>query len=177
MGIRGAHRTLAMAWSWGKRAHGLGSWFQRAPSGDSGARRPPPARGGPCTGAGPRRPLLPGRELQALVKEAPRGGRGAHCCGARRSGARGSGSSAPGSLSSFPSRDRGPSPGPFCVRPPLARVRRVRTAPPRSVDQLGAATLLVELRRVERSTAHAELQIQTAVSRGWRAGGTGSRWG
>lgn len=133
--------------------------------------------GGPCTGAGPRRPLLPGRELQALVKEAPRGGRGAHCCGARRSGARGSGSSAPGSLSSFPSRDRGPSPGPFCVRPPLARVRRVRTAPPRSVDQLGAATLLVELRRVERSTAHAELQIQTAVSRGWRAGGTGSRWG
>ena len=89
---------------------------------------------------------------------------------------------APGSLprvpsAPFPPAIRGPSPGPFCVRPPLARVRRVRTVPPRSVDQLGAATLLVEPSRVERSTAHAELQIQTAVSRGWRAGGTGSRWG
>ena len=114
-----AHGARSRPWLWpgagGKERtrSGAGSSAHLAVTRRPAAR---PARGGACTGAGPRRPLLPGRLLQARVKEAPGGGRGAHCCYAR-SGARGSGISAPGSLSSFPSRDPGTLPRPLLCPP------------------------------------------------------------
>jgi hypothetical protein len=119
--------------------------------------------------ATPPGPARAGRARAALVKEQCGGGRGAHCSGARRSGTRVSLCWGLNSLSCLRPGDLGRPLRPFGVRPPPAGVSRVRAVPCAQWANL-AEQLCPWSGAGVRSTAHAELQIQTAVSRGCRAG-------